>query len=220
MRKVKKLLGMGYDYFGSGSYNSEEFNSFFKLFKKSFTAELKKLSATEIEFSKGHFYLSGFFRVGEQLYYFSISDVRTPFGRPESMLIRTAKHNKDWTGGANNYVKIDSGMFKEIARTFGIDIPTNELNSNDISKDDSEIAFQEILNLKKQKGNNFTFEKKMPSLRKANDVVWKLKHELNLNFDSITVWKWGNKLSHAGCDNDLFEYKFDYHTKKLTIVFK
>ena len=72
--------------------------------------ELKVINATDIVFSIGHYYISGFFTVGEQAYYFSISDVR--YFPEEKMLVRTAKHYKDFTGGANNYIKIGVGMFK------------------------------------------------------------------------------------------------------------
>jgi len=121
---VQNLLG-GINYFGSSSRNSDEFNKFFRLFKKEFTKELLNIAATSIEFSKGHFGLSGFFKVDEQFYYFSISDVRGGFGfnrnnEPE-MLVRTAKHNKDYSGGSNNYVVIKPEMHKEIARKFRLD---------------------------------------------------------------------------------------------------
>lgn len=120
---IANLLG-GINYFGSSSRNSPEFNKFFSAFKKVMKKELAGVEATDIEFSKGHFYLSGFFRIGEQLMYFSISDVRHGFGfnrngQPE-MLVRTAQHNKDYTGGANNYVVIEDGMAENIKRKFSL----------------------------------------------------------------------------------------------------
>ena len=118
---IQNLLG-GINYFGSSSANSPEFNKFYNSFKKVFKKELANINATDIEFSKGHFYLSGFFRVGEQLMYFSISDVRHGFGfnrndQPE-MLIRTVQHNKDYSGGSNNYVVIEEGIAENIKRKF------------------------------------------------------------------------------------------------------
>ena len=120
MKNVKDCLYAGVEYFGSSSVNTPEFNSFFIKFKKEFTKELKKLNATEIQFSKGHFYLSGFFKVNEQYYYFSLSDVRNSFGYPSNLLIRTAKNNKDYTGSSNNFVKVETDMYEKIARTFSI----------------------------------------------------------------------------------------------------
>lgn len=108
MEKSLKLLRQGFE---SSSTSTPQFNTFFSTFKKEFTAELKKVNATEIQFSKGHFYISGFFKVNEQMYYFSLSDVRgSEFQREISMLYRTAKNNKDYTGGSNNWVNIETGM--------------------------------------------------------------------------------------------------------------
>jgi len=122
MKSIIERLHAGINHFQSGGCNSNEFNKFFRDFKKVFTKELNNLNATEISFSKGHFYLSGFFKVNEQYYYFSLSDVRHDWiigrsGKPE-MLIRTAKHLKDYTGGVNCYVAIEPEMYKEIKRTF------------------------------------------------------------------------------------------------------
>ena len=117
MNKLKNYLLLGEDHFGSGSVNSDEFNTWVRVFKKEFRMILNKIQATDFEISKGHFYVSGFFRVGEQLVYFSISDVRHGFN-PDQMLVRTAEHNKDWTGGHNQYVTIGDNMHKEIALKF------------------------------------------------------------------------------------------------------
>jgi len=108
MNHMHGLMAKGESYFGSGGYTTEEFNKFARDFKKSFGEELKKAGAVLTNFCRGHFYLSGFFRKKEQLYYFSISDVRDGFGA--QMLYRTAKHNKDFTGGHNQYVQTENGM--------------------------------------------------------------------------------------------------------------
>jgi len=116
MNELRKLIEQGEDYFGSGGHNTPEFNSFAVKFKVRFRKELDKIEATDFELNKGHFYLSGFFRVGEQLVYFSISDVRHGFD--SNMLVRTAEHNKDWTGGHNQYVTIQNGMSSELESKF------------------------------------------------------------------------------------------------------
>ncbi len=79
----------------------------FRAFAKDFKACIKKIAGDEYElcnFSGGHFYCSGFLKqksTGKYVY-FSISDVRHfPDEWYRHMLIRTAKHDKDWTGGAN-----------------------------------------------------------------------------------------------------------------------
>jgi len=120
MNKLVNYLLLGEEHFGSGSVNSEEFNTWVKAFKKELRKELDIFNGTDFEMGKGHFYVSGFFRVGEQLVYFSISDVRGSMS-PTQMLVRTAEHNKDWTGGHNQYVTIQDGMGEEIARKFSYD---------------------------------------------------------------------------------------------------
>jgi len=122
METIVKRLKQGEYHFSSGTINSPEFNKFYRDFRKVFTKELIKLNATGVEFSKGHFYLTGFFKLDEQYYYFSLSDVRHGFGfnragNPE-MLIRTAQHNRDYTGGVNNYVEINQDIANSITKTF------------------------------------------------------------------------------------------------------
>ena len=121
MRSVAAKLRQGYSYFGSGSYNSPEFNTFFESFMRSFTKELKKIQAKDLIFNKGHFNISGFFTLEDQAIYFSISDVRDGvcgWQRQRQMLIRTAKSYEDFTGGVNNYVDIEPDMAKKISIVF------------------------------------------------------------------------------------------------------
>lgn len=91
--------------FESSCYKTEEFKAFSRLFR----SELKKLlpeGYTLIGFSIGHFYISGFvYNESTKKYaYFSIADVR--FFRNEwyyHMLVRTARSDRDFIGGANQY---------------------------------------------------------------------------------------------------------------------
>ena len=80
--------------------------------KKAYSAEksivrkaLKQANFTDIKFSNGHYYFSGFATKNNKAIYFSISDVRhfPPTGGGANLLIRTAKDYKDYTGGSNNY---------------------------------------------------------------------------------------------------------------------
>lgn len=107
MKKSLALLAKG---FQSSSGLTPEFKLFFSTFKKEFTKELEFISATDIQFSRGHFYVSGFFTVGEQAFYFSLPDVRgnSPIGF--KLLYRTAKNYKDYQGGMNCYAIIQEGM--------------------------------------------------------------------------------------------------------------
>lgn len=121
MNKSLKMLKHG---FQSASTLTPEFAQFYRTFKSEFTKELQSINATEIEFYRLHFGLSGFFRVYGTLWYFSLSDVRGMFqGSTEDsfmnkMLYRTAKHNRDYTGGSNRYAKIEKGMAENMCWSF------------------------------------------------------------------------------------------------------
>ncbi len=119
MKNSLKLLLAGFE---SSSGKTPEWLAFFKTFKREFTKELRTINATDIVFSRGHFYLSGFFTVNGLIYYFCTSDVRgMDYGlrnNPDScmvqLLFRRAASYKDYTGGANHYVKIGEGMAEQM----------------------------------------------------------------------------------------------------------
>jgi hypothetical protein len=56
MKKTVELLKAGFE---SSSGKTPEFMHFTRVFKKEFTSELKSIGATDINFSVGHFYVSG-----------------------------------------------------------------------------------------------------------------------------------------------------------------
>lgn len=62
-------------------------------------------NATDIKINKMYYECSGFFNVGEQVYYISSPDVR--FWDINSLslgiMYRTAKDRKDYTGGTNQW---------------------------------------------------------------------------------------------------------------------
>lgn len=103
MNKSISMLKRGFE--SSGTL-TPEFAVFYRTFKSEFTKELQSIGATNIVFSRGHFYVSGFFTIGSQAYYFSISDVRGSEYRMPQLMFRTAKHYKDYTGGGNCWVDI------------------------------------------------------------------------------------------------------------------
>lgn len=213
MRKVTELIGLGESYFGSGGYTTPQFNDFFNLFKKSFHKEVKKLGATEYICSRGHFYLSGFFKVNENWYYYSISDVR--HFPDKKMLVRTAKHEKDYTGGSNNYVKIDTNIAKSIARTFNLNI----IDTNTIKKDRWSIVDKKVDDILKAKETQSKFKFKVSSMSIANSIAWKLIDKLGLENQSITVWKRGKSIVKAECSNTMFDYYYNADHKQVSIIF-
>ena len=77
-------------------------------YKTTNTIILSHLIGTNHEQNTGHYYLSGFFDVNNQSYYYSINDVRC--SRSNNMLIRTAQNHKDFTGGTNHYIPLGENM--------------------------------------------------------------------------------------------------------------
>ena len=98
----------GYE-FESSSGLTPEFAEFSRIMR----LHLKKTLAPEFElvsYSRGHFYFSAFVKnkgTGK-LAYISASDVRySPDGWLTGLLVRTAQHDKDYTGGANDWATLD-----------------------------------------------------------------------------------------------------------------
>ena len=113
MNKILEKLKQGFE---SSSGKTPEWKEFCKLFKSEFSKELKSIGATDIVFGNGHFYISGFFTADSgQIYYFSLSDVRgMEFQNSIDFLYRTAEHYRDWTGGGNQWIKLEQGMAKRM----------------------------------------------------------------------------------------------------------
>lgn len=209
MQYFANLIQQGHSHFASGSHNSEEFNKFFTGFKKAFTTRLKRLNATNIKFSKGHFYLSGFFTVDEQAYYFSISDVRTFTSNPK-LLVRTAENYKDYTGGANNYVLINNNIERAIARIFGL-----KLNPKSQDKwDKIDTKAQKIV---EQLNAEQRYSGKVSSAKNAMFITWKVMDKLGYDRVPITQHKIGRSLVSCYCKTDVFSMHFDMDSKTLTI---
>lgn len=94
--------------FSSGSTTGQDFN----LFQKEFKKHIKKILLPGMElinFGANHYYLSGFIKKEKKFFYFSISDVRHfPGNWFRNILIRTAKSEKDYTGGSNNSTTLEN----------------------------------------------------------------------------------------------------------------
>jgi hypothetical protein len=211
MRKVAQLISYGESHFDSGTVNSQQFHDFFDLFKRSFTRELKSIGATKIELSKGHFYISGFFSVNEQAYYFSIDDVRHCFYRDyPKMLVRTAKDYKDYTGGSNNYFKIEPGMSKIMANRWGFTYkklkPKSLKTATDIAQKiiDSEDGYHKF---------------SVPSNKKAMDIMFLLANHFGTK-PIVSTRKYGRIIDSSYVQNDKFEAYYYADTKRIRIQIK
>lgn len=112
MNKINDILSIGYKFFESSSTTTSQWTQFYNLFKKELNKELNKLGVTNIKYSKNHFCLSGFFtsKTG-QIYYFSLSDVRSS---NTNLLYRTATSYSDYSGGHNQYVRIENDMNEKL----------------------------------------------------------------------------------------------------------
>ena len=106
---IPKTLGGFKDWeFSSGGTIGDDFRVFAILFKKQVAGKLPA-GARLVNFSRGHYYISGFIERGGKFVYFSISDVRHFKGDWHSnILIRTAKSASDYTGGGNGYTNLEN----------------------------------------------------------------------------------------------------------------
>jgi hypothetical protein len=90
--------------FSSGGITGEDFIVFARKFKSYIKSQL---DASLLNYSRGHYILSGFIRKHDKFVYFSISDVRHfPSKWVDDILIRTAQSEEDYTGGANCYTSL------------------------------------------------------------------------------------------------------------------
>jgi len=104
MKTSIKLLD---ETFVSSSGLTPQFAKFYSTFTNELRKFLKAKGCTEIDFSKGHFCISGFFTAPNgQIWYIDFGDVRWSMGSKYRMLYRTATSYKDYTGGTNQYVEI------------------------------------------------------------------------------------------------------------------
>lgn len=109
MTKTQKLLTLWYGHrFQTSCGTTPEFAKFAREFKAAIREQLGP-SYELVAFNRGHFCCSGFARRGEKFIYFSISDVRF-FGTSwvDRILIRTAKHETDYTGGRNQQTNLEN----------------------------------------------------------------------------------------------------------------
>ena len=115
MTKAKKTYKLYKDYIGkdfeSSSQTTKEFTSFSTKLRNAVKEQLEINGNWELHaWNKGHFYCSAFLKnkVDGTFMYISISDVRH-FKNEwyEKMLYRTAVHEKDYTGGRNQYCRLD-----------------------------------------------------------------------------------------------------------------
>ena len=104
-KKIEKWIGFKFE---SSTGLTPEFASFSKEIKQYIKGEIGTRFEL-VKWSRGHFYFSSFVqnKETEKYAYFSCSDVRA-FADEwfNNLLVRTAKNEKDYTGGKNNFCKL------------------------------------------------------------------------------------------------------------------
>ena len=110
---TKSLYLLGFE-FASSSSRTSQYLEFHKTFKKEITAVLKPFTQEIRVSTPNHFDVSGFFKTTKgTTYYFYVGDLRWSKG---SLLIRTVKDFKDYTGGSNDYITLNEDFVKNLLR--------------------------------------------------------------------------------------------------------
>ncbi len=105
LENLKKYL----DYeFSSDPYTGDDYKTFERLYQKYLTEICKKNSWLLADFNKNHYDFSAFVCNEYGYIYISICDVRY-FKNwwYKNIMYRTAKNEKDYTGGRNQYTSLD-----------------------------------------------------------------------------------------------------------------
>lgn len=115
LRELKRYVA--YE-FSSGPYTGKDYLSFQTKYINYLKTVCKSNNWELVNIGRNHYCFSCFIRNSKQQHvYLSISDVRH-FSRDwYELLIRTAKSEKDYTGGSNNYTSIDN-LVHNVGRLF------------------------------------------------------------------------------------------------------
>ena len=103
-KSVKSYCGYR---FMSSSSRTEEYIAFEKACKRELKKQCVKYGINIHKFLPNHFEWSAVLDRGGRFVYVSISDVRFWSNWYNDVLIRTMKHDTDWSGGSNNSISFD-----------------------------------------------------------------------------------------------------------------
>lgn len=106
LKELKKYVGYK---FSTGVYTGEDYLSFQTKYINYLKTLCKSNNWELVSIGRNHYCFSCFIRSCNKYVYLSISDVRY-YSRDwyERILIRTAKSEKDYTGGSNNFTSIEN----------------------------------------------------------------------------------------------------------------
>lgn len=109
LRKFETILSSRYiDSINSDDPYLEVSKKFGTTFKAAVNTLIKRDGYHIVNFNAGYCYVSGFITDGTKYVYFSTQDFRLFEGEwRKNILIRSAKHAKDYSGGINRYTTLD-----------------------------------------------------------------------------------------------------------------
>lgn len=109
MKQVLKIINSGFETDENESgIDKVKLNRVARLLNN----RLRSLGATSSKLKVNHVDISGFVQFADKFTYLSLSNIG--WGECDNVLIRTAKHNKDYSGGSNNWIDLDLDLIKNI----------------------------------------------------------------------------------------------------------
>ena len=107
MAKLKELTKyLDYE-FSSGCYTGEDYLTFQRKYINYLRATCKQCGWELVNIGKNHYCFSAFVKGNDKYVYISIFDVRyNKNAWYDRILVRTAQHDKDYTGGQNQYTTL------------------------------------------------------------------------------------------------------------------
>ena len=122
MEKMRKFVKQwhGKCLADTGTYVSNEFNTFQNAFKRLMTEVATKLGGELVKFNKGHYDVSGFIERNGKFVYFNYSNYmnrsRVDLRNQKAFYCRTAKDSRDYYGGYNKFVSVEDcvGIIKKL----------------------------------------------------------------------------------------------------------
>ena len=87
-----------------------EFAEFVNKFEEEFVKQLAIFNGKILDFHKGHYYFSGYFEIGPDMFYFCWHN------GDENLRYHSVRSMKDFTGTPNQYIKIEKGMVEKLCK--------------------------------------------------------------------------------------------------------
>lgn len=109
MKQVLKIISTGFEtYENESGIDKVKLNRVARLLNNRF----RSMGATSSKLNVNHVDISGFIQFEYDFYYISLFNIG--WSVCDSVLFRTAQNNKDFTGGANHFIKLDDNLLENI----------------------------------------------------------------------------------------------------------